>query len=292
MPRASSRPSASWRPRWPMPEFGDMDGATLLRLLQRVRGHTGIHMVEAKKTMLQARLRPRMRHLGIDSYAGYVEHLDRNEDERQPFVDAVTTHQTSFFRTPKVWQYFRDVFLPGWVREERGRPLRVWSAAASTGEEACTIAICCEEVRRQQPGFSYEILGTDISTDVLAHARAGRYSGSSVAAFRAGHPEIFERYDAARRPGQFMLEDAVRRCMAFEPHNLMEPAPWQDRFDVVFLRNVLIYFTADDIRRVVHHLAPSLRRQGKLVIGESESLTSLDVPFQFVQPQIYERAAA
>ena len=275
-----------------MPEFGGMDEATLQRLLGLVREHTGVHMVDAKKTMLQARLRPRMRGLAIASYAGYVEYLERHGDERAHFIDAVTMHQTAFFRTPKVWQYFSGVFLPGWIGQGAGRPLRIWSAAASTGEEACTIAICCEEARRRHPGFAYEILGTDISTGVLAQARAGRYEGSSVAGFRASHPDLFERHDAARQPGHFMLEPPVRQRMAFEPHNLLAPGPWRDHFDIVFLRNVLIYFTAEDIRAVVRHLAPALRARGTLVIGESESLTSLDVPFQFVQPQIYERTAA
>ena len=272
-----------------MSEFDDMDTATLRRVLHLVREHTGIDIVEGKKTMLQTRLRPRMRSLNLGSYSDYVQHLSENDSERQAFIDAVTTHQTTFFRTPKVWQYMRDVLLPTWTQRHKGRPLRVWSAAVSTGEEACTIAICCEEMRRQQPDFSYEVIGTDISAEVLEQARLGEYAGTSVAAFRAADPVLFERYNAAGSADRFTLTAPLRNRITFSPHNLLSKSPWQDHFDVVFLRNVLIYFNADDIRRIVRNIAPSLREQGGLVIGESESLTSVDVPFQFVQPQVYER---
>ena len=272
-----------------MPEFEDMDAATLRDVLMLVREHTGIDMVEAKRTMLQARLRPRMRSLKLGSYAAYVRRLKDDPGEQQRFIDVVTTHQTSFFRTPKVWQHVREQFLPAWAARHPGRPLRVWSAAVSTGEEACTIAICCEELRRQQPAFDYEIVGTDISTDVVAQAQAGRYEGSAVEAFQAADPQLFERYNAAGTSTQFMLPAAVRGRMTFSAHNLLLPPPWQSAFDVVFLRNVLIYFNTADSLRIVRHIAPALREKGVLVIGESESLASADVPFQFVRPQVYER---
>jgi chemotaxis protein methyltransferase CheR len=112
-----------------MPEFEDMDAATLRDVLRVVREHTGIDMVEAKKTMLQARLRPRMRSLQLGSYAEYLRRLRDDPSEQQRFIDVVTTHQTSFFRTPKVWQYVREQFLPDWAERHPGRSLRVWSAA-------------------------------------------------------------------------------------------------------------------------------------------------------------------
>jgi chemotaxis protein methyltransferase CheR len=153
------------------------------------------------------------------------------------------------------------------------------------------MAICCEEMRRQKPDFSYEIVGTDISTEVLAQAQVGRYGGSAVAAFRAADPLLFERYNAEGSAERFMLPAPVRSRMAFSPHNLLAKSPWQEQFDVVFLRNVLIYFNAEDTLRIVRNIAPALRARGVLVIGESESLTSVDVPFQFVQPQVYERTS-
>ena len=272
-----------------MPEFDDMDAATLRRLLHLVREYTGIAIVEGKKTMLQTRLRPRMRGLNLGSYSDYVQHLSEDDSERQAFIDAVTTHQTRFFRTPKVWQYMREILLPTWTQRHKNRPFRVWSAAASTGEEVCSIAICCEEMRRQKPDFSYEIIGTDISTYVLEQARLGEYTGTSISAFRATYPVLFDRYNAAGFADRFALTAPLRSRITFSPHNLLSKSPWRDDFDVVFLRNVLIYFNADDTRRIVCNIAPSMREHGELIIGESESLTSMDVPFQFVQPLVYER---
>ncbi|MDE2368861.1 MAG: protein-glutamate O-methyltransferase CheR [Burkholderiales bacterium] len=273
-----------------MPEFGDMDGATLRRVLHLVREHTGIRMPASKRTMLQARLRPRLRGLGLASWDDYLRHLDDDGAEHQPFIDAVTTHQTAFFRTPRVWQYLREVFLPAWVARAPQRPLRLWSAAASTGEEVCTIAICCEEQRLQRPDFDYEIVGSDIGAEPLAHARRGSYTGSSVAAFRAAEPGLYARHNARREGDGFELAAPLRDRISYTQHNLLAESPWRDHFDIVFLRNVLIYFDADDTRRIVLRIAPALREPGVLVIGEAESLTSMEVPFRFLQPQIYERS--
>lgn len=278
-----------------MSDIIDMDAATLQRALKLVYDCTGITMTEGKKTMLQSRMRQRMRLLRVTSYSHYLDQLVKDATEWQPFIDVVTTHQTTFFRTPKVWQYFQDEFLPALLNTtpQKNKPLRVWSAAASTGEEACSVAICCEEFRRQNTGFDYEILGTDISTEVLAQARKGEYDGTSVAHFRKHHPGLFERYNDTKADDRFALSAPVRKRMRFETCNLMTPQPsWREHFDLIFLRNVLIYFQAEDARRLVHQIAPTLRGHGQLIIGESESLTGQNVPFKFLQPQVYQRSLA
>ena len=277
-----------WRP---MPEFADMDPATLRHALELVRRHTGIGMGPAKKSMLQSRLRRRMRALRLDSYEDYLRRLEQDEGERQPFIDTVTTHHTTFFRTPRVWQYVREQFLPPWIERHGGATLRAWSAASSSGEEACSIAICCEEQRRRHPALNYEISATDIAGDVLEQARAGAYAGNSVQAFRAAHPQLFDHYNCLGSDERFMLAPPVRERIGFSLHNLLEPSPWRDRFDLIFLRNVLIYFKADAIETIVRNIAPALRDDGILIIGEAESLAAKNVPFTFVRPQIYRRTS-
>lgn len=269
-----------------MSEFCDMDPATLRQALDLVRHHTGITMVPAKQSMLQARLRQRMRMLRLDSYEDYIRRLGEDASERQPFIDVVTTHHTAFFRTSRIWQHVREDFLPKWIERHPGKTLRAWSAAASSGEEACSIAMCCEELRREHPAFSYEIIGTDIAASVLAQADTGEYAGSSVSVFRATHPELFERYNCLDSTERFQLDAAVRKRIAYSAHNLLDTCPWRDRFDLIFLRNVLIYFKRDAIETVM----PALREDGLLIIGEAESLAAMDVPFRFVRPQIYRRA--
>lgn len=269
-----------------------MDAATLQRALKLVYQYTGITLAEGKKTMLQSRMRQRMRQLGLPSYRAYLDWLENTPAERQPFIDVVTTHQTTFFRTPKVWDYFREQFLPHYLHTHgTDSVLRLWSAAASTGEEACSIAMCCEEFKRQHPRFNYDILATDISTEVLAQAQQGEYTGATVTHFRTKHPELFARYNHSSLPERFALPKALHQRIRFQPCNLMLPQqPWKEHFDLVFLRNVLIYFSPEDARRIVQRLAPTLRHSGQLIIGESESLSGQEVPFQFIQPQVYRRS--
>lgn len=269
-----------------------MDAATLQRALKLVYQYTGITLAEGKKTMLQSRMRQRMRQLGLPSYRAYLDWLENTPAERQPFIDVVTTHQTTFFRTPKVWDYFREQFLPHYLHTHgTDSVLRLWSAAASTGEEACSIAMCCEEFKRQHPRFNYDILATDISTEVLAQAQQGEYTGATVTHFRTKHPELFARYNHSSLPERFALPKALHQRIRFQPCNLMLPQqPWKEHFDLVFLRNVLIYFSLEDARRIVQRLAPTLRHSGQLIIGESESLSGQEVPFQFIQPQVYRRS--
>lgn len=272
-----------------MPEPVDMDVATLQQAVAMVHRYTGVTMTEGKQSMLQARLRTRMRHLALGSYAEYLGRLSEDPVERSRFIDVVTTHQTSFFRTPRIWQSLREQFLPAWHADHAGQCLRMWSAATSTGEEACSLSMTCEEFRRSQPSADYEIFGSDVSEEVLRQAEAGVYEGSSVSAFRRAQPELFERYNAAGSTERFALPPAQRRRMRFAPANLMEAPPRQSPFDLVLLRNVLIYFTPEDITGIVRRVAQVLRPGGWLIIGESESLNGLALPFEFVQPQIYRR---
>ena len=273
-----------------MPDVEDMDAATLRRALGLVQQHTGIAMPEGKQGLLQTRLRRRMRALGIDSYRQYVQHVADEAAEVPAFVDVVTTHQTSFFRTPSLWQFFRDTALPDWVAAHPGTGLRVWSAAASTGEEACTIAMCCDDFRRSvDPGFRWSVQCSDISAAAIELARRGCYGGTTASQFRSERPELFERYNASGSPDSFALPPDLRAALRHDTHNLLQPSPWPDPFDVVFLRNVLIYFAGDELRRIVSAVLAALRPGGLLVVGEAESLTALQAPLGFVRPQVYRR---
>lgn len=276
-----------------MQAASELAGTELERAIAAVYRLTGVAMAPEKRSMLQGRLRSRMKVLQIESFAEYLDRVERFDDERRCFVDVVTTHQTQFFRTPRVWQYLADTFVPGWQRTCGPQDtLRAWSAAASTGEEAYSLAMLFEEHRqpreRQGLPFDYRILATDISAGVLQTAVRGEYAGTSALQFQAAWPERHRRFNADPTGLGFHAAPQLRQRLRFEPCNLLGPA-WPDagEFDLVLLRNVLIYFKAGDARDLLVRVARRMRPGATLVIGESESLNGLDLPLRFVEPQIY-----
>ncbi|MBV8635653.1 MAG: protein-glutamate O-methyltransferase CheR, partial [Burkholderiaceae bacterium] len=171
-----------------------LNQATLTALIALVRKHTGIAMSERKSILLERRLRPRMQALALHDYHEYVAKVEQDSEEVPHFIDLVTTNDTLFFRTPHIWAYLENEFLPGWWSTHAGKRLEIWSAAAASGEELYSLAMLCEEFRLRQPAFRYRILGTDISRQILEVARNGCYSGRSMERLRETHPDWLEKY--------------------------------------------------------------------------------------------------
>lgn len=264
----------------------EIDAATLAAFIQLVRKHTGIAMTEKKSVLLQGRLRPRIRALGLQGYKDYLERVLTDASEVQPFVNLVTTNDTVFFRTPHVWDYFSNQFLPQWHASHFGQVLRIWSAAAASGEEAYSIAMLCEQFLLQHPDFQYQILGTDISTEVLAAARLGLYGGRSVERLAQSHPSFMKIF-FMQHGDALEVRPALKQHIQFAEHNLLTCLPRQERFDLVFLRNVLIYFDEVNQRCVVEQVRKSMKDEARLVLGESETLGRIETVYQFEMPMVY-----
>lgn len=269
-----------------LPIESAISGPALRRLLALVYRHTGIAMSEKKSTLLQGRLRPRMRALGLGVYADYLQVVESDPAEIRCFVNLVTTNETAFFRTPRIWAYFMQTLLPRWHAAYPGRRMRIWSAAASTGEEAYTIAMVCDAFRAQHRSFDFQIAASDIASDVLEQARQGRYSGRSVDTLRDAYPSEFAHYFEIEGDGARIVSELRSRVRYFE-HNLFERLNTTEPFDVIFLRNVLIYFELSDQQKVVTHMRGALANDGFLLLGESESLSRMKTPFEFELPLIY-----
>ncbi|MBS1984478.1 MAG: protein-glutamate O-methyltransferase CheR [Bdellovibrionales bacterium] len=269
-------------------ESDEMDQSVLQRTLKLVRIHTGITMNETKRTLVQGRLRPRIRELGLADYSAYLDYLETHKEEIQSFINLVTTNETSFFRTTRVWDFLRKEFLPSWQAKKPTRALRIWSAASSTGEEPYTIGICCQDFRRLNPTFDYQILATDIDTNVLAIAECAEYAGRSIDAFRTQQSALFERYLTPSND-RYQVVNEVKNKIKFTTHNLFKTPSQRGHYDLVFLRNVLIYFGPEDQEKVLENIGLALNSEGLLVIGESESLNHIRTNFRFKAPLIYER---
>jgi chemotaxis protein methyltransferase CheR len=264
----------------------DAEPAVRRALFDQVRRHTGIAMNERKWTMLKGRLRRRIMTLGLPDYRDYLQVLDTSAEEVRDFIDLVTTNETSFFRTPRIWDYLAREFLPNWAAKRAGDTLRIWSAAASSGEEAWTTAMLCEECRLMHPGLRYAIVGTDISEGILANARAGRYAGRNMEGLRQQRPEFVQKYFHADASG-IAVNEALRAHVTFRCHNLYEAPRDLGQFDLVLLRNVLIYFDLEGQQAVLANVRRAMRPGAVLIVGESESLSRVTTAFAFEQPLVY-----
>lgn len=259
---------------------------TLTAFIALVREHTGIAMSERKSILLERRLRPRMQVLEIGSYQDYLDKVVRDRAEVPHFIDLVTTNDTLFFRTQQVWDYVEQEFLPQWQRDHAGQTLKIWSAAASSGEELYSMAILGEEFKARTPGFAYQIYATDISQQILAQARAGRYAGRSVEKIRTSHPDWVKKYFQASSHGLQVVE-ALKKNVELAQHNLLTPLKQAKQFDLVFLRNVLIYFDREHQETVLQQARHSMAPHARLILGESESISGLDTAYHFDRPMIY-----
>ncbi|AJP58911.1 chemotaxis protein [Pandoraea vervacti] len=269
----------------------EADVVTQQALLRAVHRHTGISMNEKKWTMLQGRLRPRLRTLSLRCYRDYLALLENTPDEIRNFVNLVTTNETTFFRTPRVWDYFAQHYLPRWQAAHPGQTFRMWSAAASSGEESYSAAMICEEFRARHPGFQYQIHATDISSHVLAIAMAGNYGGRSIDGLKQQRPAMLAKYFRASAGG-FTVAPELRAHITFAEHNLYQRMARREAFDLVMLRNVLIYFETSDQERVLENVRRTLTPEGVLIVGESESLSRLSTGYRFEQPLIYRNQGA
>lgn len=257
-----------------------------------IRQACGIHITTKKKTLVEGRMRRRMRALNITDPNAYCRLLlegDPLQQELVHFIDAVTTNKTDFFREPKHFEYLRDTFFPQALAEGR-RSLKIWSAASSTGAEAYTLAMVADHFLAQQGGFDFTILGTDICNDVLAKGVAALYPLVMMEPI----PEEFRRRYilVARDPSrqEFRIVPKLRAKVQFQRFNLIDNNyPFDRDYDIIFLRNVLIYFDRVTQNTVLQRLAAHLKPGGHLFLGHSETMAGSSLPFEQVASTIFVR---
>jgi len=248
----------------------------------------GISLSPAKKSLVMGRWNKRLAHHGLASYSAYLHMInDESEaDERQISIDLLTTNETYFFREPKHFEFLRDTILPSVNARER---FRVWSAACSTGEEAYSIAML---LRHRLAHDNWEVLGTDLSTRVLESARQGLYDTQRT----QGIPDEYLRRFCLKGTGPYaekvLIDRPLRERLQFSQLNLNETLPRLGVFDVVFLRNVMIYFDTPTKAAVVARIATCLRPGGYLMIGHSDTLNGVAHPLTLVKTAIFRKPEA
>ncbi len=236
---------------------------------------SGLSLSEEKRYLAESRLGILCRRSGIDGLGALVQKLRFRADPalENAVVEAMTTNETLFFRDRTPFDLFRDVILPEKLAANAtSRSLRIWCAAVSTGQEAYSLAMILDEMAQRLAGWRVEILGTDISTEVLERARQGVYSQFEV---QRGLPiQMLLRY--FRQDGdKWQVNERIRAMVDLKPHNLLEPNAHFGQFDVIFCRNVLIYFDVATKAKVMAALAQRLTRDGAFVLGAAETVIGI-----------------
>ncbi len=267
------------------------------RLCDLVYEEAGIRLGSEKKTMLEVRIKRRLKALDLGSYTQYCEYLFGREglkEELVPLIDVVTTNKTDFFREPGHFNFLVEKALPELTASDGGgRPLLIWSAGCSTGEEPYTLAMVLSEYGLTHPGFRFRILATDISTNVLAKAELGVYSKDMVIPVPAG---LRKKYlMISREPGsnRIRIVPELRRLIDFRRLNFMD-ADYRisEKVDAIFCRNVIIYFDRQTQQNVLWKLSQRLVPRGYMFVGHAETLHDMDLPLAPVAPALYRRVDA
>jgi len=262
------------------------------KISQLVYSHCGIHLHDGKKELVKARLSKRIREGNFPSFADYYDYVKTGEgtDEFIAMIDSLSTNLTSFFREDGHFRALARI-VPALLREQtpRGRPrLCLWSAGCSSGEEPYTMAITALDAA-QGMGAELRILATDISTRVLKKAQQGIYPVGRV---KAIPPDLLRKYFQVGQgnwAGHYRVKKNVRDLVAFQRFNLMEPMAAGDPCDVIFCRNVMIYFDKKTQDGLVNRFYNKLAKGGYLFIGHSESLTGLNHAFKYLEPSLYRK---
>ncbi len=276
-------------------EVRDLSPESFARMAKYVTDELGIKMPESKLTMVQSRLLRRVRELGLHSVEEYGEYFfaSPNAQERELLINAITTNKTDFFREPAHFDFLTRVALPALGRTGAGGlggHLKVWSAGCSSGEEPYTLAMVLSEYARERPGFDYAILGTDVTTKVLNQARSGIYPESQIIPVP---PDIRRRYvwrSRNKSEVSVRMVPELRRRITFHQLNFMDDDYCiKDLFEVVFFRNVMIYFDRSTQEAVINKICRNLAPGGYLFVGHSESLAGLNIPVKLAQTTIFRK---
>lgn len=259
--------------------------ADFQRLQQLAYKRFGFDLRNGKEEMVAARLGTRVRDLGFDSFARYLDHVTSTAGSQDftEMVDLLTTNFTSFFRETAHFDFLRKYLGSAAARQKQ---IRIWSAACSSGEEPYSLAISILDLPQK---LDAQILATDISTRILQRARQGVYSLDRLGSISPEQRSKYFLRGSGKSEGLCRVKPALTSMIDFQPFNLVQPHDLKTRFAMIWCRNVMIYFDKSTQEMVVNHLANCLEPGGYLFIGHSEALNGIKHPLRYIQPAVYQR---
>ncbi len=266
----------------------DEDACDFIIALIYERSRIRLH--EGKQALIRARLGKRMRHHGCACLADYCDFLQSpgSHEEVTHAVDALTTNFTNFLREEDHFQFLVDQALPALLGKSR-RKFHLWSAACATGEEPFSLAFYLDEKYPLAEGWDWHILATDISTKALGKAQAAVYAGERLTSLSDAWLRKYFQKGSGASEGYFRIKSRLRERVTFRQVNLLGACDIQERFEAILCRNVMIYFDRPTQQQLVTNLGRFVVPAGYLLIGHSESLTGLPVPFRCLRPSYYQR---
>ncbi len=256
----------------------------------------GIKMPPVKQIMLQSRLQKRLRALNMSSFNEYVEYVFSKNGQYEEIIhmmDVVSTNKTDFFREPVHFDFITNQLVPTFMQSNNtARHLfKIWSAGSSSGEEAYTLSIVMEELKEKYPGLDYSILGTDISTKMLQAGTNAVYKQERIDAIPLNIKKKYFLKSKDRTNPTVRLIPKLRQKVMFRRLNFMDQSytDIKETFDIIFCRNVLIYFDRETQEKVINKLCQKLKPGGFFFLGHSESITNYNVPLTQIKPTIFQR---
>ena len=269
-------------------EFTRRDFDFLRRLSNQ---HTGIVVTDDKFDMFYSRLARRVRALGLGSFAEYCNYLEHpdSDTEMVELVNALTTNLTSFFRENHHFEFLAGTALPDLVQRNRSsRKVRIWSAGCSTGEEPYSLSMVLQESMPLLNGWDVKLLASDIDSNVLRQAQAEVYPLARVEGIEKARLKRFFQKGSGSNTGKARVRSELRRAMEFRQVNLMNKLDVETQ-DIIFCRNVIIYFDKETKRKLLDKFAESLAPNGYLFVGHSESLHQVTDRFQLIGNTVYRK---
>jgi len=250
----------------------------------------GINLQAGKEQLVRSRLHKRLRALEVDSFAEYLKRVKAGpaNGEQRTMIDLLTTNKTDFFREAKHFDFLRANVLPAF-KSTAGGSLRIWSAGCSTGEEPYTIAMVLAAELGDLARWDVRILATDISPTALKKAKEGTYSEAVVSPVPPAWRDKYLKPVAGAKGRSYRVSESLRRPIHFGRLNLMEEWPMKGPFDLIFCRNVMIYFDKDTQGRLIRRYWRLLRSGGHLFTGHAESLSGITHDYSPVQPAVYRK---
>jgi chemotaxis protein methyltransferase CheR len=265
----------------------DISKSEFKLLKEYIYNRTGITLSEQKVSLLKSRLSKRLRALNLKSFQEYYDFLIKNEAEYTDFVNAVSTNVTSFFREEKQWDFLSKV-IRTMTNDLRGK-LRIWSSASSTGEEPYTIGMFLKESLKDFNQCNIKILATDISHDALTKAKNGIYQDKMIGNLKKHH--VVNNFTRIGKTDQYVINKEIKDLVMFREFNLVYgdfSIFGKTQFDLIFCRNVMIYFDTETKVKIVNNLSKQLKKGGYFFLGHSESLMN-HPGLKYVMPSIYQK---